>query len=175
MKPLITIIGIAAALFTLWFGYQGNASLMATSLMLCLGLLFFANLDRISEFKASAKGIEAKTRERVDKAESDIQNLRALTDQIRKEIDNTPYFIHGRLPFTGQAILRYLYQGETVKVDEFKKQMKHISTPEEVDNVIQTLQRQHGWIENKDGMLSLTQSGAEAVKSYMELTIVRAF
>lgn len=98
-----------------------------------------------------------------------------LTDEIRKEIDNTPYFIHGRLPFVGQAILRYLHGGKPINMDEFCQQMNHISSRKEIEDVVAELRDKHGWINVSNGTLGFTKKGEEAVRSYIELTIVKAF
>jgi hypothetical protein len=175
MKIALTLLSIPVMAFSLWVGYHEHFTLMFVAFFCFLALLLFANLDRISEFKATRNGFEAKTRERVEKAENDIRDLKTLTAKIRQEIDNTPYFIHGRLPFVGQAILRYLHQGKPININEFKTQMAHISTTEEIDNVISRLQNEHGWIERNGDTVAFTKKGEEAVKSYIELTIVRAF
>ncbi len=175
MNLALTILGILSMGFSFWQGTTENTGVMITAFLGALVFLFFGNLDRVSEIKASKDGFEAKTRDRISKAESDISDLKNLTGLIRNEIDSTPYFIHGRLPFVGQAILRYLHQGKPLDLDEFYEQMSHISSPKEIENIIAELRDQHGWINFKDGKISFTAKGEEAIKSYIELTMVRAF
>lgn len=175
MKFFLTIIGILAIVFALYSGYVGKNAVMYISFLTSVVFLFFANIDRVKGLKVTLKGFEAETRERVENAENEIKDLKRLTEEIRKEINNTPYFMHGRLPFWGQAILRYLYQGQILKVDEFKKDMSHLASDDEIDKTIAKLKNEYGWIEHKDNTLTFTLKGEEAVKSYIELTIVRAF
>ena len=172
---ILTVLGSIVLVLGVWQGIVGNLVAMATTFLTGLAFLFFGNLDRIAVFKASKDGFEAQTRERMSKAESEITDLRNLTQQIRKEIDQTPYFIHGRLPFVGQAILRYLYQGKRLVLDEFCDQMKHVSSRKEIQDVITQLRDDHGWINEDNGIVTFTKKGEEAVKSYIELTIVRSF
>ncbi len=47
-----------------------------------VGCLLAGNLDRISEFKASRSGVEAKTREVVARAESTLRELQLLAQRI---------------------------------------------------------------------------------------------
>ena len=175
MRIALTLLAIGSIVFAFWQAALGHVAVTGLAVLAAFGLLFFANLDRISEIKLSKRGFEAKTRERITKAESDIADLKDLTEQIRREIDSTPYFIHGRLPFVGQAILRYLYQGKRLAIDDFCQEMSHISSREEIENVVSELRDKHGWINVHDGTITFTKKGEEAVKSYMELTIVRFF
>lgn len=64
------------------FGYLGNNGLLAAGLIAFIALLVAANLDRISEFKASRSGIEARTREVVARAENALSELQLLATQL---------------------------------------------------------------------------------------------
>ncbi|MDR7377796.1 hypothetical protein J2X19_002475 [Rhodoferax ferrireducens] len=55
---------------------------IVAGLIAALAFLVAANLDRISEFKASKAGIEAKTREVVARAETAVEELRILAEQL---------------------------------------------------------------------------------------------
>ena len=63
-------------------GYLGHTLLLLSGLIAALAFLVTANLDRVSEFKASASGIEARTRDVVNKAEGAIAELRILALHI---------------------------------------------------------------------------------------------
>ncbi len=175
MNTILTVLGCASLGFALWQGASGNLIVVGTAFLTGLAFLLFGNLDKIAVFKASIDGFEAQTRARMSKAESEITDLKELTRQIRAQIDQTPYFIHGRLPFVGQAILRYLYQGKELVLDEFCCRMEHVSSRKEIEDVVAQLRDDQGWIKEHDGVLRFTKKGEEAVKSYIELTIVRAF
>lgn len=175
MNTILTVLGAVSLVFALWQGASGHFIVMGTAFLTGLAFLFFGNMDHISVFKASKDGFEAQTRARLSKAEIEIVDIKKLTEQIRREIDQTPYFIHGRLPFVGQAILRYLYQGKSLVFDDFCNQMNHVSSGKEIKDVVAQLRDDHGWINEKDGILTFTKKGEEAVKSYIELTIIRAF
>jgi len=78
MKWFLSISAVAALIAAMAFGYLGHTDLLVAGLIASLALLVVANLDRVSEFKASAGGIEARTREVVNRAEGAIAELRIL-------------------------------------------------------------------------------------------------
>lgn len=78
MRWLLTICSIAVLAAVLTLGFFGHTDLLSTGLIGSIALLVAANLDRISEFKASASGVEARTREVVNRAEGAIAELRVL-------------------------------------------------------------------------------------------------
>ena len=78
MKWFLSLSAMAALIAAMAFGYLGHTDLLVAGLLASLALLVVANLDRVSEFKASAGGIEARTREVVNRAEGAIAELRIL-------------------------------------------------------------------------------------------------
>ena len=81
MKNLYIVMAVIAFLFCLWFGISTKYGAMGFSLTAFLGLMFFANIDKFSEFKAGKSGFEAKTREVtqvVNEAKTTIKELQAL-------------------------------------------------------------------------------------------------
>lgn len=78
MKYLLTIVAILVLIAGLAIGFVGHAGVMAIAFFGFIGLLVAANLDRISEFKASRSGIEAKTREVIARAETTLSELQLL-------------------------------------------------------------------------------------------------
>jgi hypothetical protein len=82
MKNILTLIALLVLGFSLWSGKLAMHGLMMVAFLSFLALLFFANLDRISEFKAGKSGFEAKTREVtkvVEEAKSTIKELQLLS------------------------------------------------------------------------------------------------
>ena len=82
MKWFLSIIAVLALAAGMGFGYLGHNGLLVAALVAALAFLVAANLDRISEFKASKGGIEAKTREVVARAETAVEELRILAEQL---------------------------------------------------------------------------------------------
>ena len=78
MKWFLTITAAIAMAASMAFGYLGLNLLLFVGLFASLGFLVAANLDRLSEFKASSSGIEARTRDVVNRAEGAISELRLL-------------------------------------------------------------------------------------------------
>jgi len=78
MKWFLTIAAVASLVAAMALGYLGHKDLLVSGLIASLAFLVVANLDRVSEFKASAGGIEARTREVVNRAEGAIAELRIL-------------------------------------------------------------------------------------------------
>lgn len=54
LSVLVLVIGIVA-------GFQGKTAVLVVCALSSFGFMCFGNLDRISEFTAGKKGIEAKT------------------------------------------------------------------------------------------------------------------
>ena len=69
MKMLLTIASLLSLGFGLWAGVDGKTEVLTCSFLAFALLLFAANLDRISDFKATGTGVEAKTREIMQRAE----------------------------------------------------------------------------------------------------------
>jgi hypothetical protein len=63
-------------------GFFGHLWVMVIALFGFVGCLIAANLDRISEFKASKSGVEAKTREIVVRAENTLRELQLLAVKV---------------------------------------------------------------------------------------------
>lgn len=78
MKWFLTLSAVASLIAAMALGYFGHTDLLVAGMVGALALLVAANLDRVSEFKASASGIEARTREVVNRAEGAIAELRIL-------------------------------------------------------------------------------------------------
>lgn len=78
MKWFLTLASVAALIAAMTFGYLGHMDLLIAGLFASLALLVTANLDAVAEFKASTGGIEARTREVVNRAEGAIAELRIL-------------------------------------------------------------------------------------------------
>ena len=78
MKYLLTITSIVILAGGLWIGLNGHSAVMTISFVASMAFLFTANLDRISEFRASGSGIEAKTREIIAQAETTLTELQVL-------------------------------------------------------------------------------------------------
>lgn len=82
MKWFLSIVAVLALAAGMGFGYLGHNGLLLAGLFAALAFLVTANLDRISEFKASSGGIEARTREVVARAETAVVELRILAEQL---------------------------------------------------------------------------------------------
>lgn len=82
MKKLLTTTSLIVLAVALWAGYMGSVSVLTVGFFAFAALLFVANLDRISEFKASSTGIEAKTREVLSRAEVTLKELQLLAKQV---------------------------------------------------------------------------------------------
>lgn len=82
MKWFLTISGVAALIAGLTVGFLGHVGVMSAAVLGFIVLLVIANLDRISEFKASGSGIEAKTRDIIARAENALSELQLLARNI---------------------------------------------------------------------------------------------
>ncbi len=82
MKWLLTISAIIVLVAGLAVGFFGHFGVMSAAFFGFVGLLVIANLDRVSEFKATGSGIEAKTREVIARAESTLSELQLLARNI---------------------------------------------------------------------------------------------
>ncbi len=82
MKWFLSICAVLAFGAGVALGYFGHNSLLAAGLIAFIALLVAANLDRISEFKASRSGIEARTRDVVTRAETAVSELQLLATQV---------------------------------------------------------------------------------------------
>ena len=82
MKWFLASCAILAFGAGMTFGYLGHNGLLVAGLIGFIALLVTANLDRISEFKASRSGIEARTREVVARAETAVSELQLLATQV---------------------------------------------------------------------------------------------
>ena len=82
MKWFLAICAILAFAAGMAFGYLGHNGLLVAGVIAFIALLVTANLDRISEFKASRSGIEARTREVVARAETAVSELQLLATQV---------------------------------------------------------------------------------------------
>ena len=85
MEWVLTISAIVVVVAGFVVGYRGHLQLMTYAFFAFIGLLVAANLDRISEFKASGSGIEAKTREVravIARAETTLLELQLLARTV---------------------------------------------------------------------------------------------
>jgi len=78
MRIFLSIAAVLIFVAGLATGYLGYPQVMWASCVGFIGCLVAANLDRISEFTASAKGVTAKTRDVITRAESAVTQLQAL-------------------------------------------------------------------------------------------------
>lgn len=86
MNKTLNILGILSAAFALIIGTLGHMDVMIVGFFTS-GLFFFiGNLDKISEFKASTKGFEAKTREVINEARGTITELQELAKIVSKTL-----------------------------------------------------------------------------------------
>jgi hypothetical protein len=87
MKLLLTITSIVVLGVALLLGAYGHTTAMIVAGLASMAFLIAANLDRITEFKASRTGFEAKTREVtevIEKAENTITELQLLSKEMAK-------------------------------------------------------------------------------------------
>lgn len=82
MKWLLTISGLLILAAGLALGFLGHLSVLTVAFFAFIALLVAANLDRISEFKASRSGVEAKTREVIARAESTLSEIQLLARTV---------------------------------------------------------------------------------------------
>lgn len=82
MKWVLTLSAIIILVIGLAVGYSGQSGVMFVAFFGFVALLIIANIDRISEFKASGSGIEARTREVIARAESTLSELQLLARNI---------------------------------------------------------------------------------------------
>ncbi|MGD1903851.1 MAG: hypothetical protein ACFB9N_16610 [Geitlerinemataceae cyanobacterium] len=78
MKWFLTSASIAILVAVLVLEFIHQESVAAIGTLGFFFLLFAANLDRISEFQASATGVSTKTREIIDRSESALEELKIL-------------------------------------------------------------------------------------------------
>ena len=79
MRLFLSIVGILIFMVGLAAGFLGHFQVLWVSCVGFVGCLIAANLDRISEFTATSKGVTAKTRELITRAESAVTQLQSLT------------------------------------------------------------------------------------------------
>ena len=115
------------------FGWFGKNPGMTASIVSGLAFLFFAHLNQITEFRASASGIEAKTRRlenTVEHAEGVIKELQALA----KVVGRTTLSLairSGRLRGYGDDNLQQLIKEVHIIFDELgltEKEKKELTT-----------------------------------------------
>jgi hypothetical protein len=78
MRVFLSIAGVLIFVAGLGAGFLEHLQVLWVSCVGFVGCLIAANLDRISEFTASTKGVSAKTREVITRAESAITQLQSL-------------------------------------------------------------------------------------------------
>ena len=78
MKWSLTIAALVSLAMALWAGWLDHIAVLIAGSLGSAFLLFAANLDRISEFKATRSGVEAKTREVLERAENTVSELQVL-------------------------------------------------------------------------------------------------
>jgi len=82
MKVVHSVVSLVVLGIGLWAGFNGKTAVLTVGFLSFAALLFATNLDRISEFKATGSGIEAKTREVLQRAEVTLSELQALAKQV---------------------------------------------------------------------------------------------
>lgn len=82
MKIFLIISSLLALSSGMALGFLGNPAILAVGFFAFLALLIAANLDRIAEFKATSSGVEAKTRDVVQRAENAVKELHILALQV---------------------------------------------------------------------------------------------
>jgi hypothetical protein len=82
LRVFLSIVAVLVLVGGLIAGFFGEYWVMAVAFAGFVGCLLAANLDRISEFKASKSGVEAKTREVVARAENTLRELQLLAMRI---------------------------------------------------------------------------------------------
>jgi hypothetical protein len=78
MKWVLVITGTCFLIMGFICGYIGKTSLVNYCLWCGFGLIVAGNLDRIEKFKWSSDGIEAQTREVIERAEIAVSELQLL-------------------------------------------------------------------------------------------------
>jgi hypothetical protein len=81
---ILFVAAIFVMVYCLWAGARGLNVAMGIAAFLSLSLLFFANLNKFATFKASAKGIEATTRELARETKDTLKELRELATIVSK-------------------------------------------------------------------------------------------
>jgi hypothetical protein len=82
MKWLLVISALASLAAGMVVGFLGSPEVLAVGFFSFVALLIAANLDQIAEFKATGSGVEAKTREVVQRAENAVRELHVLALQV---------------------------------------------------------------------------------------------
>lgn len=82
MKWLLTISSLLILAAGMGLGFLGHLGVLAAAFFAFIALLIAANLDRISEFKASRSGVEAKTREVIARAENTLSEIQLLAQTV---------------------------------------------------------------------------------------------
>ena len=82
MKWFLVICAVGFLVAGMAFGYLGDSTLLNFGFWGFIALLVTANLDRISQFKASPNGIEAHTRDVVERAEIAVAELQLLAIHV---------------------------------------------------------------------------------------------
>lgn len=78
MKIAYGIAGIIAAVATFAAGYLQLIEVLLPGFLLTMALLLYANIDKITRFKAGPSGIEAETRAVIEKANATIDQMRLV-------------------------------------------------------------------------------------------------
>ena len=76
---LLTFLAVIAFGFCVYCGVSKNHQSMWVLFILCMALLFFANLERFKRLKVDKSGFEAETREVIREAKSTINELQDLS------------------------------------------------------------------------------------------------
>jgi hypothetical protein len=82
VKVFLSIVAVLILIGGLAAGFFGDYWVMVMAFSGFVGCLIAANLDRISEFKASRSGVEAKTREVIARAEITLRELQLLARRV---------------------------------------------------------------------------------------------
>ena len=129
MNIALNISTFIVLICTLWAGYTDKVGVMAILTLLVFGLLFFANIEKFSEFTAGLKGFSAKPREVIAEAKAVTTEIKQLA-KVLVENQISSLIHHNRLSSIGEL------EKENRK-DELLDRLRSIDVPE--DEVQETL------------------------------------
>jgi len=82
MKSFLIIVSVIILVCSMLAGMNGHLEVLASGVFSFFVLLLVANLDRISEFKATGTGVEAKTREIIQRTENKLSELQLVAKNL---------------------------------------------------------------------------------------------
>jgi hypothetical protein len=82
MKWFLSVVAVVSLFAGMAAAVYGFPWIMCVGAVACGGFLIAANLDRISHFKATRNGVEAQTREVIERAESAVREVQLLAAHV---------------------------------------------------------------------------------------------